>query len=149
MSDSSLQRGSGTRTLVCNALHETRDTLARLDDGHGRYLQLLSTSLVEELLTLGRVSAEARVLCVTSYLDNDWVDGGLHAREQGQGSNGSAHCDGNATRHCPRGGEGVGKGLVWRREVRSRSVQKAGGKARGTAKECEATANGAVCESDY
>jgi len=34
----------------------------------------------------------------TTYLDHDWVDSGLHAGEQGRGSNESAHDAKDATR---------------------------------------------------
>jgi hypothetical protein len=58
----------------------------------------------------------------TSHLDDDGVNGGLHACEQGRGSDDSAHIDRDNTRGFPRCVVGVGKSLGWFAENQGQGV---------------------------
>jgi hypothetical protein len=53
----------------------------------------------------------------TTYLDDDWVDGRVHAGKQGRGSDKAAHCEGcladSGTKKC----KGYWQGLVVRRRA--------------------------------
>ena len=67
---------------------------------------------MEELGALGIVRHERRTCHASSYLDDNRVNRGLHAREQGRSSNDSAHNDSFfGIRPVPRGTDGVGESL--------------------------------------
>lgn len=59
----------------------------------------------------------------TCYLDDNRVNGSLHACEQGRGCNESAHIDRESTRCFPRSVVGVGKSLGWFAENQRQSAR--------------------------
>lgn len=113
---------SGTRTLVGNTLHKTGGEMVSQASRkllQEWFLQLFTTVLHEELGSLLcplLATGVARQVDDVAHLDDDGVNGGLHACEQGRGSDESTHIDTGNSR-CfskrSRGVVGVGKSLGW------------------------------------